>query len=123
MTTKDMENRLTEKYPFIFRNNRGGIKTKKGYITYGIPQPPHGRKERDDEPKGSDYIGFIKIRGFPIFAAVEIKTLKDKLLPGQIKWLKFVHEHNGIAELWKETKDGLIILRGALIWETNKKKN
>ena len=124
MTQKDIENRILAIYPFVFRNNRGGMTSINGnYFTYGIPQPPHGRKERDNEPKGSDYIGFIMVEDKPIFAAIEIKTLKDKLLPGQIKWLKFVYEHNGVAELWKETEDGVIVLRGALIWETNKKSD
>jgi len=106
MTAKDIENKILEKYPFIFRNNRGAIKTKKGYITFGIPHPPHGRKEKDTEPKGSDYIGFIDI------ASIEIKTLKDKIKLGQIKWLRFVMDHGGIAELWQETKEGLVIKRG-----------
>jgi len=115
MTTKDIENLILEKYPFMFRNNRGAIKTKRGYITFGIPHPPHGRKEKDTEPKGSDYLGFIEIDGKPIFASIEIKTLKDKIKPGQIKWLQFVRDHGGIAELWQETESGIIIKKGVEI--------
>jgi hypothetical protein len=98
---------ILEKYPFMFRNNRGGIKTKIGYVTFGIPSPPHGRKEGDDEMKGSDYLGFIEIDGRPIFASIEIKRIGDTVKPGQIKWLKFVASHGGRAELWKETVKGI----------------
>jgi hypothetical protein len=110
MTIRQIEDMIIEKYPFMFRNNRGGIKTKQGYYTFGIPMPPHGRKEKDDEMKGSDYLGFVEIDGRPIFASIEIKRLGDRVMPGQIKWLKFVASHGGIAELWKETKNGLEII-------------
>ena len=94
--------RILEKHPFMFRNNRGAAKTEHGYITFGIPAPPRGRRERDDDMKGSDYVGFVVVNGRPIFAAIEVKTKTDRLKTGQVRWLKFVDEHGGVAELWAE---------------------
>jgi hypothetical protein len=107
LTARAIEDIILEKYPFMFRNNRGGIKTKRGYYTFGIPSPPHGRKEADDEMKGSDYLGFVIVDGRTIFASIEVKRLGDTEKPGQIKWLKFIASQGGVAELWKETETGI----------------
>ncbi len=102
MTAAQIGDKILEKHPFMFRNNRGAAKTEHGYITFGIPAPPKGRRERDDDMKGSDYVGFIIVDGVPIFAAIEVKTKTDRLKTGQIRWLKFVAWHGGVAELWAE---------------------
>ncbi len=105
--------RVLEAHPYMFRNNRGAAKTEHGYITFGIPAPPRGRRERDDDMKGSDYVGFIVVDGRPIFAAIEVKTKTDRLKLGQVRWLLFVASQGGIAELWAEGPDDTIIITKA----------
>ena len=103
MTTKQLEDIAKEKYPFIFRNNRGQIKTDKGFIRYGIPEPA-GKKELY---KGGDFIGFIETeitedmigKKVAIFLNVEIKGDGDTLKDGQKRWHNFVIEHGGISEI------------------------
>ena len=113
MNAAEIGDRVLEKYPFMFRNNRGAAKTEHGYITFGIPAPPRSRRERDDDLKGSDYIGFVDIDGLPIFAAIEVKTKHDRLKRGQIRWLLFVASHGGVAEVWAEGPDETIIITKA----------
>ncbi len=102
MNAAQIGDRILETHPFMFRNNRGAAKTEHGYITFGIPAPPKGRRERDDDLKGSDYVGFIVVKGRPIFAAIEVKTKGDRIKSGQIRWLKFVAFQGGVAEVWAE---------------------
>ena len=113
MNAAQIGDRILEAHPFMFRNNRGAAKTEHGYITFGIPAPPRGRRERDDEMKGSDYVGFIIVYGRPIFAAIEVKTKTDRLKTGQVRWLKFVDEQGGVAELWAEGPDESIVITEA----------
>ena len=109
----EIGDKILEAHPYMFRNNRGAAKTEHGYITFGIPAPPKGRRERDDDLKGSDYVGFIVVKGVPIFAAIEVKTKKDRLKTGQVRWLKFVDAQGGIAQLWQEMSDDTIMITEA----------
>jgi len=109
----EIGDKILEAHPYMFRNNRGAAKTEHGYITFGIPAPPKGRRERDDDLKGSDYVGFIVVKGVPIFAAIEVKTKKDRLKTGQVRWLKFVDAQGGIAQLWQEVSDDTILITSA----------
>jgi len=109
----EIGDKILEAYPYMFRNNRGAAKTEHGYITFGIPAPPKGRRERDDDLKGSDYVGFIVVKGVPIFAAIEVKTKRDRLKTGQVRWLKFVDAQGGIAQLWQEMSDDTIMITEA----------
>ncbi len=113
MTAAQIGDRILEAHPFMFRNNRGAAKTEHGYITFGIPAPPRGRRERDNDMKGSDYVGFIVVDGRPIFAAIEVKTKTDQLKTGQVRWLQFVARQGGVAELWAEGPDETIIITEA----------
>ena len=113
MNAAEIGDKILEAYPYMFRNNRGAAKTEHGYITFGIPAPPKGRRERDDDLKGSDYVGFIVVKGVPIFAAIEVKTKKDRLKTGQVRWLKFVDAQGGIAQLWQEVSDDTILITSA----------
>ena len=113
MNPAEIGDRILETHPFMFRNNRGAAKTEHGYITFGIPAPPKGRRERDDDLKGSDYVGFIVVKGRPIFAAIEAKTKTDRLKAGQVRWLKFVADQGGIAEGWAEGPDDTIVITKA----------
>lgn len=116
LTAKEIEDKAWLKYPYTYRNNRGACKTERGYITYGLPEPPHGRKEQDDEMKGGDRVGFDVVEITPemvgkkiaVFANIEIKTQNDRLKTGQIRFHNFVLESGGISEIWQENKNGEI---------------
>jgi len=107
ITTKQLEDIAWRNHPLTWRNNRGAIKTKTGYITYGIPDPPHGRKP--DKLKGGDRIGWTDVIVTPdmvgktvaVFTSIEIKGSGDQLKPGQIKWHNLVLRNGGISEIWK----------------------
>ena len=113
MTAAQIGDRILEAHPFMFRNNRGAAKTEHGYISFGIPAPPKGRRERDDDLKGSDYVGFIVRDGRPIFAAIEVKAKRDRLKTGQIRWLKFIAGQGGVAQVWAEGPGETIIVTEA----------
>lgn len=123
MTTGELQDSALEKYPFIFRNNRGAYKqeyeTKSGrakarYITYGIPEPRRGRKESDSDMKGGDLIGFSNTG---TFINIEIKGPGDIIKEGQVKWHNFILQHGGISEIWLST--GKIICHKTTTKEVN----
>lgn len=122
MKERELDDLAWEKNPHTWRNNRGAVKTPAGYITYGLPPPPHGRKEDDDEMKGGDRVGFevnefidpetmqkVKVA---VFKSIELKTKDDpawaKRVNGQRKWAKFVRDNGGLAEFWIEQADGSV---------------
>ena len=107
MTTKQLDEAAWLQFPFTFRNNRGAVKTANGgYITFGIPEPPHGRKK--DRLKGGDRIGWSEVEITPdmvgkriaVFTNIEIKGSNDQLKKGQIDWHNLVLQHGGISEIW-----------------------
>jgi hypothetical protein len=107
MNTRQLDNIAWQDNPFTWRNNRGAMRTKNGYITFGIPAPPHGRKR--DDLKGGDRIGWTPIvitpemvgRMLAVFTSVEIKGPHDTLKPGQKKWHNLVLKHGGISKIYK----------------------
>jgi ribosomal protein S19 len=122
MTASEISDKAWLAFPFIYRNNRGCIKTKHGFIRYGIPLP-NGIKESDDAMKGADFIGFHEIeitsdmvgKKIAVFTSIEIKTKHDRLKEGQKRWHRFVLEHGGRSEIWQEMKDGSIeIIKGVI---------
>lgn len=109
MTTKQLDEQAWKAHPYTFRNNRGGVKTAfGGYITFGIPEPPHGRKEKDSDLKGGDRIGWTEVEITPnmvgttvaVFTNIEIKSPGDTLKQGQIAWHNKVIQHGGISKIW-----------------------
>ena len=135
MPINDVSNAIFEKHPFVFCNPcgvgyMGGVKgyslsdfkipiknsaplfVKRGsllvaapkYITYGL------------EPGSGDWIGWESIiitpdlvgKKIAVFLSCEAKTVNDRIREDQIKWFNRVYEAGGIAELWKEKKDGSI---------------
>jgi hypothetical protein len=111
MTTKQIDDKAWLDHPFTFRNNRGSYKPEHGgYIRYGIPEPPSGRREHDDELKGGDRIGWTEIEVTPemvgkkiaVFTNIEIKGPGDRLKEGQIKWHNQVIDSGGISKIYKE---------------------
>lgn len=122
MKERELDDLAWEKNPHTWRNNRGAVKTPTGYITYGLPPPPHGRKEADDEMKGGDRIGF-EVKEFidqatmqkvkvAVFKSIELKTVNDHIddprVEGQRKWAQFVRDNGGLAEFWIEQADGSV---------------
>ena len=118
MKERELDDLAWSANPHTWRNNRGGVKTPTGYITYGLPPPPHGRKEDDDSMAGGDRIGFQIVEITPdmvgqkiaVFKSIELKTKGDRKKPGQVKWAKFVRANGGLAEFWIEQADGQIIV-------------
>lgn len=117
MNIRELEDKAWLAHNFTWPNRRGAYQPKTGgYITYGLPPPPSGRREKDDEMKGSDRIGFTEVVITPemvgktvaIFTGVELKTVNDRLAPGQIRFHNFVLEHGGISEIWRVLKSGEI---------------
>lgn len=116
LTAAEINDLILGKYPFVYRNNRGAVKTQNGYIRFGIPEPPSGRKERDFELKGGDSLGFHEViitpdmvgKTISIFTNVEIKAYGDRLKDGQINWHNFVLSHGGTSEIWAQQKNGEI---------------
>lgn len=123
MTTAELNDAAWKEHPYTFRNNRGaGLfkktyatqdgahKTVQQYITFGIPEPPRGRKP--DDLKGGDRIGWTDVvitpemvgRTIAVFTNIEIKGPGDVLDKGQIKWHNLVIEHGGISEIWHTDK-------------------
>ena len=123
MTTAELNDAAWRARPYTWRNNRGsglfkktyttsdGLhRTVQQYITFGIPDPPRGRKP--DDLKGGDRIGWTDIIITPemvgktvaVFTSLEIKGPGDVLDKGQIKWHNLVLEHGGISEIWKPTE-------------------
>ena len=117
MKTKEIEDLAWLSFPFTWRNNRGAIKTKTGYITYGIPDPPRGNQP--DNLKGGDRIGWTRKIITPdmvgesvaIFTSIEIKGPGDVLKNGQINWHNLVLENGGISEIWKDKKGEIEIIK------------
>lgn len=118
MTTGELNDAVQIKHPYVFRNNRGSVKTDRGYITFGIPAPPRGRKEKDDDYKGGDFLGFEKINGKAMFLNVEVKGDNDIIKPGQVRFHNWVIEHGGLSEIWKG--DGTIIRHITTVEEVNR---
>lgn len=120
MKLNEIINKVMKANPFVFRNNRGGYYNRGHYVRYGIPEPPSGRKEKNTDMKGSDYIGFRLVeitqdmvgKKVPVFSSIEVKTRTDKIKEGQLKWLRFVRDKGGIAELYIDTENGLQIWKG-----------
>ena len=117
MTATEISDAAWVQNPFTWKNNRGWAFTKGAYIRYGIPTPT-GNKEKDSDPKGGDRIGFREIEITPdmvgkkiaVFTNIEIKTVNDRLKSGQTWWHNFVLEHGGFSEVWKENKNGVIVV-------------
>jgi hypothetical protein len=102
--------------PCTWKNYRGSAIVKGHYIAYGLPPPPHGRREDDQDMAGGDRIGFRQVVITPemvgqtvaIILNIEEKTINDTLKPNQKKWHNFIIDEGGISEIWKEKKDGTI---------------
>lgn len=108
MTTSQVTNKAWEAHPWTYKNNRGCVRTAGGgFLRYGIPEPTG--KEKDDDMKGGDRIGFSEITITPdmvgktlaVFTNVEIKGDGDVLKSGQVRWHNFVLAHGGVSEIWK----------------------
>ena len=116
MTTKQLDDAAWKEYPCTWRNNRGAVKTAAGgYMRFGIPEPPSGRRELPEDLKGGDRIGWKTVLVTPemvgqlvaVFCSIEIKGPGDKLKPGQKLWHNAVIEACGISEVWS-ADDGVI---------------
>lgn len=109
--------------PCTWKNNRGSAVIRGRFIAYGIPTPAHGRRENDDDMAGGDRLGFRQITITPemvgqkiaIFLSIEEKTVTDTIKPNQKKWHNFVISEGGISEIWKEKKDGSIVVTDTII--------
>ena len=96
MSTSTINDEIQKKHPYLFRNNRGSVKINGRFLRFGIPLPTAGRKEKDKDLKGSDWIGFTQIKitkemvgkTLPIFTAIEVKSYKDVIKKRQIRFLK-----------------------------------
>lgn len=118
MTAKKIEEMAWLEFPYTCINSRGHALVNGQYIRYGIPTPI-GKKEKPDDMKGGDRIGFKLIevtpemvgKTIPIFTSVEIKTINDNLKTGQIRWHNWILKLGGISEIWKETKKGLVKIK------------
>lgn len=110
MTTKSIEDQAWSVYPYTWRNNRGAVMTKRGYLRFGWPPPPSGRAK--DTLKGGDRIGFSPTvitpdmvgKTIAIFTNLEIKGPGDRLDPGQARCHNFVLRNGGISEIWYPDK-------------------
>jgi len=107
LTTSEVNDAAWVAHPYTYRNNRGCVKTEDGrFIRFGIPEPKG--KEKPDDMKGGDRIGFDEVVVTPgmvgkkiaVFASVEIKGDGDRLKSGQIAWHNFVLAHGGRSEIW-----------------------
>lgn len=118
MTTKQLDELAWQAYPFTFRNNRGqgwllnrdrNGKTRRQYITFGIPEPPRG-KSKSKQMRGGDRIGWTPVTITPdmvgktvaVFTSIEIKSKGDRIREGQDDWHNTVIDHGGISEIWIE---------------------
>jgi len=115
MTSSEIGDKAWLAHPFIYRNNRGCVKTEHGFVRYGIPTP-NGIHESDESMKGGDYLGFDEIeitadmigKTIAVFVSIEAKTKTDRLKEGQLLWHNFVIGHGGRSEIWQEKKDDSI---------------
>lgn len=113
MTQIKIFDKIQDVFPFLFRNNRGCVKTENRFLRFGIPEPK--THEKPEDMKGGDLIGFSEIvitpamvgRTVAVFTNVEAKTKNDVLKTGQIRWHNFIISHGGISQIWKETKEGI----------------
>lgn len=120
MSIQKLDDAAWEKNPCTWKNNRGSAIVRGAYISYGLPPPPHGRREDDSDMAGGDRIGYRTIEITPdmvgkrvaVFLSIEEKTANDTLKPNQKKWHNFVLTEGGISEIWKEKKDGSISVNG-----------
>ncbi len=123
MTAAEIGDKALEKFPYIFRNNRGVFRRGKRFIRCGIPEPRPRKqkngefKESDDAMKGGDFIGFTQVEITPdmvgqtvaVFLNLEVKAKGDSLKSGQIKWHNFIIKSGGKSEIWAEKKTGIVI--------------
>lgn len=125
ISAEELHDHALEKYPFLFRNNRGAYsqeyetksgQIRKSYITYGIPEPRKGAKESSSDFKGGDLIGFTDDDECR-FINIELKGPGDIIKEGQVRWHNFILEHNGISEIWLST--GIIISWKTTVEEVN----
>lgn len=109
--------------PCTWKNPRGAAIIRGVYIPYGIPTPPHGRRENDNDMAGGDRLGYRQIIITPemvgqkiaVFLSIEEKTVNDTIKPNQVKWHNFIISEGGISEIWKEKKDGSIKITNRII--------
>jgi hypothetical protein len=118
MTTVEISDAAWREHNFTWRNNRGAGLFKRqvdgkiitSYITFGIPDPPRGKKP--DNLKGGDRVGWTDViitpemvgKTIAVFTSLEIKGPGDVLDAGQKKWHNLVLEHGGISEIWYTDK-------------------
>ena len=118
MTERELDDEAWAANPFTYRNNRGSYKVGNGYITYGLPPPPHGRKETEQDKKGGDRIGFRQVTITPemvgktvaVFLSIEEKTVNDRVHEGQLSWHNWLLQQGALSEIWREEKNGKITI-------------
>jgi hypothetical protein len=123
MSIQKLDDAAWSANPTTWKNNRGSAIVRGQYIAYGLPPPPHGRREDDNDMGGSDRVGFRPVVITPdmvgktvaVFLCIEEKTINDTLKPNQKKWHNFIISEGGISEIWKEKKDGSIIITDRII--------
>jgi len=126
MTSQEINNRVLEKYPMLFRNDCGV-----GYHG-GILKKTTGGKRIVIDPKifsyglcpgSGDFIGWIPIvitpdmvgRKVAVFSSVEVKTEHDRLSDRQRVWNRAINRDGGIAEVWQEKNGVIRVIKGKKI--------
>lgn len=104
VTEREIGNQVVRVFPMVFRNSVGMIRVEGRTIKYGL------------HVGSGDYVGWQEIEITPdmigkkiaVFASIEVKTLHDRLSDAQRSWFRAVQDAGGIAEIWKEEKNGNI---------------
>jgi hypothetical protein len=123
MSVNDLENKVLKDYPFVFRNavgmahvgGREVIDKRNGRsIIVGAKRIKYGLF-----PGSGDFVGWTPVTITPemvgqtiaVFTSIETKTINDNLSARQRNWFERVREAGGIALVYKETRDGVKIVR------------
>jgi hypothetical protein len=83
----------------VWRNNCG-VDTSSG-VRYGIGVG------------SADLVGFVVVRGVPVFAAWEVKTSTGRVRPEQAKWLAYCRRHGCIAGIVRSPEEARALVEEA----------
>lgn len=89
----------------LFANPTGVAVYPDRVIPYGIPAPLLGKKKKAGGG-GPDFFSFGNEDGYFIVWSFEVKTLKDKMKPNQIRFSKYILAQGGKYWIVKERKTG-----------------
>ena len=108
----------TKHFCFLFRNNSGGMKTKNGYVKFGL-----GAFDAESVAASSDLIGIMPVtitqemvgENVGVFVAIECKRpnfRKDVRYLKQKRFIDFIKKTFGLAGFATCTEDVDMILTG-----------